>query len=260
MSPRLADLVDKLETAAQEAETNLSLALSDRLPTELEAAVFEAMKKEIVGNFIPKVKKMVENFEVEELSRRLPEKVAAMEKKATDLDNIIDSLVDLSLHNKSALDALAFEITNSHFQDIINEAVAPFEKKSLRALINSGSFIDAFELAANDATALEEFLASETPDAWIEKVDHVPHLKQRMTLAVARALVEDPNLPPLEQLADRVEWLMELVISLKNRDERNTEFLDSLGDLLSSVNLARMDRRIATKVSQILRLVRSLQW
>ena len=257
---RLASLVDKLAVVAHDVEANMALALSDRLPAELEAAVLEVLKREIVNNFIPKMKQAVEKVELDDLSKRLPEKMASLEKKTAELDKIVDSLVDLSVQNKSALDQLVFEMSNAQFQEILLEAVAPFERKSLRTLINSGNFLAAFELAANDAAALEEFLATETPDAWIDKVDHAPHLKQRMTLAVARALVEDRSLPPPEQLADRVEWLMDLVISLKNRDERNAEFLDALGDLMGSIDVGRMDKRVGNKIAQILRLVRSLQW
>ena len=219
----------------------ISAAVNAALRRELEVHLLPVFSEALNSSSLAKQTDLVKDLEI--LSRRLE-----------GLENTAQRVNSAAEAQRRATEKISREIEITNFQEIIDEVVKPLLQGNIRGLFESGEFDAAVSLAQNSPAALDEFLALESPESWTDKISSSA-AKRSFALIIARSLT-DPISP--DSALVRIEWVFELILSL-NSSERPGNFFEELGEQLSLVD-TRGDKKLASKVAQSLRLVRSLQW
>ena len=238
--------------------SNIGKKITPEIIEALESRIHSSLRKEVETKLVPALADVISIAEWKAASEASSKGLAKMEqlsKKINELEKTAARISDAASKTQSAIESLE----SPEYEKFAQELLAPLEQRtvSLRALAIAGRWSEAFSLAIQSPAAFEELLSSETPDDVVERVTDA-NLRRQFAVVVSKSLAEDSNLSH-DEMIHRTEWILEIVISLRFPDEQNKLFLEELSETLGLVD-TRGDRKTASKIAQLLKLVRSLQW
>jgi hypothetical protein len=221
---------------------------------DIEELVFNASKQMVQTILIPKLNEILNSHEITDLKSKIAQLTKAndqLQGKLETMEGLAEKLAGISLAQKSKIESLMFDL-NSVSRTV--SSALTVSSPSYKQRIAEGKFHEAVAMVLQSPhkETLEEFLITESPHIVIEQIKETA-LKQVLLNRIALTFKAEPHANnDLEFCLKKLEWLTEIMIS-----SRNLELFEA-GEILSEFTPS--DIKLAHKVGQCLRLLRSMQW